>query len=103
MEGKRHTSYRSYSTNVFIQNQWSTALKLLGKTALTEIILSPETPWTLYSYIYFEDNTPYSAKYRWYIIIIIIVIKKGRQCKAERESDIHPISPKTPAPQYQFL
>ena len=36
-----------------------------------------------------------------FIIIIIIVIKKGRQCKAERESDIHPISPKTPAQQYQ--
>ena len=36
------------------------------------------------------------------LIIIIIIIKKGRQCKAEREwSDIHPISPKTPAPQYQ--
>ena len=33
------------------------------------------------------------------IIIIIIIIKKGRQCKAE--SDVHPISPKTPAPQYQ--
>ena len=32
---------------------------------------------------------------------IIIIVKKGRQCKAERESDIHPISPKIPAPQYQ--
>ena len=31
---------------------------------------------------------------------IIIIIKKGRQCQAEREW-IHPISPKTPAPQYQ--
>ena len=31
--------------------------------------------------------------------IIIIIIKKGWQCKAE--SDVHPISPKTPAPQYQ--
>ena len=33
--------------------------------------------------------------------IIIIIIIRGRQCKAERESDIHPISPKTQAPQYQ--
>ena len=34
------------------------------------------------------------------IIIIIIMIKKGRQCKAG-DSGIQPISPKTPAPQYQ--
>ena len=34
-------------------------------------------------------------------IIIIIIIKKGRQCKAERVSGIHPISPKTPARKYQ--
>ena len=63
MESKRHTSYRSYSTNVYIQNHWSTALKLLGKTARTQIILSPETPWTLYNDIYLEDNTAYGAKY----------------------------------------
>ena len=31
---------------------------------------------------------------------IIIIIKRGRQCKAERES-YTPISQKTPAPQYQ--
>ena len=36
-------------------------------------------------------------------IIIIIIIKKDRQCKAERESDVHPISPKPPAPQYQQI
>ena len=30
-----------------------------------------------------------------------IIIKKCRQCKAEREIDVHPISPKTAAPQYQ--
>ena len=35
------------------------------------------------------------------VIFIFIIIKKGRQCKAERESGIHPISPKTPVPQYQ--
>ena len=35
------------------------------------------------------------------IIINIIIIKKGRQCKAERESDNHPISQKTSAPPYQ--
>ena len=35
------------------------------------------------------------------LCIIIIIIKKSRQCKAERESDVHPISPKTPAPQCQ--
>ena len=34
---------RSYSTNVYIQNQYSAALKLLGKTSRTQIILSPET------------------------------------------------------------
>ena len=31
-ENNRHTSYRSYSTNIYMQNPWSTALKLLGKT-----------------------------------------------------------------------
>ena len=36
------------------------------------------------------------------IIIIIIIIKKGQHSSARLgESDIHPISPKTPAPQYQ--
>ena len=33
--------------------------------------------------------------------LFIIIIKKGRQCKAESENDIHPIRPKTPPPQYQ--
>ena len=33
-------------------------------------------------------------------IIIIIIIKRGARL---RESDMHPISPKTPAPQYQPL
>ena len=33
----------------------------------------------------------------YYMYIIIIIIRKGRQCKAERESEIDPISPKTPA------
>ena len=56
IEDKRYTSYRSYSTNVYMQNHWSTAIKLLGKTARTQIILSPETPWTLYYYIYLEDT-----------------------------------------------
>ena len=31
----------------------------------------------------------------------IVSIKRGRQCQAE--SDIHTISPKTPAPQYQRI
>ena len=46
MESKihMHTSYRSYSTNVYIQNRRSTALKLLGNTARTEIMLSSEKP-----------------------------------------------------------
>ena len=43
MGSKRHTSYRSYSTNVYIQNHGSTALKLLGKTVQTQIVLSPVT------------------------------------------------------------
>ena len=66
MENKRQPSYRSYSTNVYIQNHWRTALKPLGKTARTQIILSPETPWTLYNYIYLEDNTAYGDKYWWH-------------------------------------
>ena len=33
--------------------------------------------------------------------IIIIIIKKKVGSARLRESDIHPISPKTPAPQYQ--
>ena len=32
------------------------------KTARTQIIFSPETPLTLYNYIYLEDNTTYGAK-----------------------------------------
>ena len=65
MESKRHTSYRSYSANVYIQSHRSTVLKLLGKTACTQIVLSPETPWTLYNYIYLEENTSYGTKYWW--------------------------------------
>ena len=34
------------------------------------------------------------------IIIIIIIIKKVGSARLG-ESDVHPISPKTPAPQYQ--
>ena len=66
MESKRHTSYRCYSTNVYRENHWSTALKLLGKTARTQIILSPKSKWTLHYYIYLEDNTAYSPKYWWH-------------------------------------
>ena len=33
---------------------------------LHELTLSSETPWTLYNYIYLEDNTAYGAKYWWY-------------------------------------
>ena len=66
MESKRHTSHQSYSTNVYIRNHWSTALKLLVKTARTQIVLCPETPWTLYNYIYLEDNAAYCVKYWWH-------------------------------------
>ena len=66
MESKRHTSYRSYSTNVYRENHWSIALKLLGKTARTQIVLSLETPWTLYNYSYLEDYTAYGTKYWWH-------------------------------------
>ena len=65
-EGKRHTSYKSSSTNVYIQKHWSTALKLLGKTAQTKIVLPPVTTWTLYNYTCLEVNVTYGAKYRWY-------------------------------------
>ena len=34
-------------------------LKLLGKTAQTQIVLSKEMLWTLYNFIYLEDNTAY--------------------------------------------
>ena len=34
-----------------------------GKTARTKIILSPKTPWTLYNYIYLEDNIAYDFTY----------------------------------------
>ena len=39
----------------------------MGKTAQTQIVLSPEAPWALYNYIYIylEDNTAYGAKYWW--------------------------------------
>ena len=35
--------------------------------------------------------------------IIIILVRENRPCFVERlgESDVHPISPKTPAPEYQ--
>ena len=59
IESKRHTSYRSYTMNDYIKNHWSTALKILEKTARTQTILSPETPTTLYNYTYLEDNTAY--------------------------------------------
>ena len=49
-----------------MQNRWSAALKLLGKTARTQIVLSPQTPWTLYNYTYLEDSTAYGAKYWWH-------------------------------------
>ena len=38
----------------------------LGKTARTQIVLSLETQWTLYNYIYLEHHTAYGAKYRWH-------------------------------------
>ena len=40
-------------------------LNILGKTTLTQIILSPGTPWTLYNHIYLEGNTAYGAKHWW--------------------------------------
>ena len=53
-----------------------------------------ETPWTniVESLQIFENLK---------IIIFIIIIKRGGQCKVERESNVHPISPKTPASQYK--
>ena len=60
---KTYKLSKLYSTNVYIENRWNTALKLLENTARTQIVLSPETPGTLYNYIYLEDNTAYGAKY----------------------------------------
>ena len=42
---------------------------------LNNIVLSPETPWTLYNLIYLEDNTAYGAKYWWH---------KGEQNKNQK-------------------
>ena len=56
---------------------------LLGKTARTQIMLSPQTPWTLYNYIYLEDNSAYGAKYWWTMGHKIKTRKHprhGRQC-----------------------
>ena len=38
-------------------------LKLLGKSARTQVILSRERSTTLYNYVYLKDNTAYCAKY----------------------------------------
>ena len=43
----------------------------------------------------------YIASLHGSIIIIIIIIERGRQCKAERASDLYTISLTTPAPQYE--
>ena len=44
IESKRHTSYRSYSTNIYIQITEAQHLNYcMGKTAQTLIILSPAT------------------------------------------------------------
>ena len=61
-----------YVINSLLNSAWfrnyDIKRKQVGKTARTQIILSPETPWTLYNYIYVysEDNTEYGAKYRRY-------------------------------------
>ena len=39
-----------------IQDYWNTALKLLGKTSQTQIILLPDSTLTVDNYIYLEDN-----------------------------------------------
>ena len=59
-------SWKSIHWMFTLQHYRSSALKLLGKTPQTQIILSSETPWTLYNYIYLEYNTAYGAKYWWY-------------------------------------
>ena len=87
MENKIHTSYRSYSTNGYIQNRWSTALKLLGKTSRTQIILSPKTPWTINNYTYLEDNTAYGAEHWWYNgIYLYLGLGYTTRCQNIRET-----------------
>ena len=67
IHGKQETYKLSKIFNERLhKNHWSIALKLLGKTVQTQIVLSPETPWTLYNYIYSENNTTYGAKYLWH-------------------------------------
>ena len=63
MESKRHTSYRSYSTNVYIQNHWRTAVKYWKDCTNSNYTLFRDV---IYNYIYYEDNTAYDAKYWWY-------------------------------------
>ena len=60
---KRYTSHRSYSTNVYIQNQWSTALKLPG--TLHKLTLFSLQRWReRYKNIYLlKIYTTYGAKY----------------------------------------
>ena len=50
-----------------------------------------------------NDSKSLWQKYKFtdFNFYIIIIIRKDRQCKAEREWYTHPISPKTPATQYQ--
>ena len=92
-ESKRNTSYRSYLMNVYIQNHWSTALKLPGNTTQTKIVLSPETPWTLYNYIYLEDYRAYGAKYwwqNWHTIKTRKHLRHGTQCGIQYPTNRNP-------------
>ena len=90
MKSKRHTSYRSYSTNVYLQNHWSTALKLPGKAAQTQIVLSPERV-QLY-------NVNVHIKRSYHCLPMLVSTSKSRslrQAKKKKIYQFHKLIPPT--------
>ena len=55
---------------------------------------------TLRTIITFDIKNFYDAEAKKYFLLLILLLKKVGSARL-RESDIHPISPKTPAAQYQ--
>ena len=68
--------------------------------ALLSILTPFSLPSSSVSLSYFNLAAPMRECLGKHSRMIIIIIKKGPQCILG-ESDIHPVSPKTPAPQYQ--
>ena len=51
---------------------------------------------------HFIDTVPYRIKYKKMLQLLLLLLKKVGIARL-RESDVHPCSPKTPAPQYQHI